>query len=450
MVAWAFLRRLRPYDVLIALLQRVSFNSLLPARHRRPPPRGERVAYVLLRYPGLTDTFIRREVMGLRGAGIDLEVFARTAADRPVPVDPSAPAGPVTYFGPVNAARSRIAALNYLRKKPWTFIRLGLFITRHAYGSDKTGARDRRTLVEAAWLAQILARHGVTRIHAPWADQAALFSFVASRLLGVPFTVQARASEIHRSTNSPAVADRVRFADFVITNSHYNERYLSGLLRRQGTPPIHVIYNGLELSSFTPGDGGTRGGSPLRILSVGRLVEPKGFRYLLRACRMLKDWGCDFTCEIIGGPQDPDDTVTWLELRRLHTDLGLESIVDFCGAQPFSAVLAAYRRGDIFVLPCVRARDGSHDITPNALIEAMAMGLPVVSTTSGAIPEIVDHGINGLLVPTNDEQALAEALRGLLHDPVRRRALGQAARRKIEQRFDIAHNVQRRVTLFQG
>ena len=184
------------------------------------------------------------------------------------------------------------------------------------------------------------------------------------------------------------------------------------------------------------------------MLSVGRLIEPKGFRYLLRACRLLRDRGVEFTCEIIGGPQDPLDTIAWIDLRKLHTGLGLESTVRFRGEMSLSSVLSWYRRADIVVLPCVRGRDGSHDVTPNTLIEAMAMRLPVVSTTIGAIPEIVDPGIDGLLVPPNDENALADALERLLRDPALRRSLGEAARRKVEERFDIDRNVVRRATLF--
>jgi glycosyltransferase involved in cell wall biosynthesis len=116
----------------------------------------------------------------------------------------------------------------------------------------------------------------------------------------------------------------------------------------------------------------------------------------------------------------------------------------------FSGVLAAYRHADIFVLPCVRGRDGSHDITPNTLLEAMAMRLPVVSTTSGAIREIVDHELNGLLVPPNDEHALADALERLLRDTTLRRRLGEAARQQIEARFDIDRNVEQRATLFRS
>jgi colanic acid/amylovoran biosynthesis glycosyltransferase len=246
------------------------------------------------------------------------------------------------------------------------------------------------------------------------------------------------------------VADRLRFAEFVITNSCYNERHLRAQVGA-GASPVHVIYNGIELHRFPPVTPAMRkDGDPFRLLAVGRLVEPKGFRYLLHACRILRDRGIDLSCEIIGGPVDPSDTATWLELRMLHTELGLGANVQFLGAQPFSSVLAAHQRTHVFVLPCVRARDGSHDITPNSLLEAMARGLPVVSTTSGAIPEIVDHGRDGILVSPGDERAIADALQDLRNDAGLRHALGRGARQKIEERFDIDRNIAQRVSLFRS
>ena len=299
----------------------------------------------------------------------------------------------------------------------------------------------------AARLADMLAERGATHVHSPWANHSALLAFLVSRLLGVTYSVQARASEIHRSAQAPLIADRVRFAEFLITNSLYNERYLRAAVGHGSGVPIHPIYNGIELSRFRP-PAARPANAPLRVLAVGRLVESKGFRYLLEACRLLRDRGADFACEIIGGPQDPAETVTWIALRRLHADLGLEPMVRFMGPRPFSFVLSAYRSADIVVLPSVRARDGSHDVTPNTLIEAMAMRLPVVSTTIGAIPEIVDHEVDGLLVPPNDAQALAAALERLLRELALRRRLGEAARRKVEARFDLDRNIGQRARLF--
>jgi glycosyltransferase involved in cell wall biosynthesis len=439
-------RWLRPYHRSVQFLQRRRFDWLRPGPVANTGAAGP-VAYVLLRYPNRTETFIRREVHAVRQAGIELEVFARDGAGGVMATDP--PPGPVTHYGPVSRNAGRAAWLRFARRQPRTALRLTLFVARHPYPRDKTWWRDRDVLYEAAFLSERLGKAGITRIHSPWADRAALLGLLASRMLGVPFSLQARASEIHRSSERAALADRLRFADFIVTNSRYNERFLTSILPAP-RPPIHVIYNGLDLARFETS------AVPLptpvsrlpAVLSIGRLVEPKGFRYLLLACHRLREAGFRFTCEIIGGPRDPDDTVTWLELRKMHSALGLESIVRFRGEQPFPEVLAAYRRSDVFVLPCVRARTGSHDITPNALIEAMAMRMPVVSSTSGAIPELVDDGLNGILVPPADDESLAAALRCLLLDPDRRRLLGDAARRKVEERFDIERNARQRTALF--
>ena len=228
------------------------------------------------------------------------------------------------------------------------------------------------------------------------------------------FSLQARASEIHRTYESHAVRDRLRGAAFVVTNSEYNRRHLTELLGAQG-PPVHLIYNGVERSWFDE----TRVPSTTqrcRLLAVGRLIEPKGFRYLLEACARLRDRQIPFVCDIIGAPNDTLDIATWLDLRMTLTRLGLQPQVRFLGAQPMTAVIEALRHTDIFLLPCVRGRDGSHDITPNSVLEAMAMGVPVISTTSGAVPELIDAGTSGLLVPPNDGDALADALERLIAD----------------------------------
>lgn len=444
------LRWPRPYEILSAPFKRLSFNGLRIPPRRSVPSGAERIAYVLWRYPSRSETFIRREVQALRHAGVSLDVFALETDDPPIAPDPASPAGAVTYFGPEIHDVGRSSVLEWLRRRPWTVLRLWLFIVGHRYdGHVKTWWGDRDLLYLAGQLASVLAKHRITRVHSPWANHHAIVAFGASRLLGATFSVQARAYEIHRSTESKAVADRLRFAEFVITNSRYNERYLRDLPGVSGVPPVHVIYNGVDLARF-PADGGDRAPGPCRLLAVGRLVEQKGFRYLLQACALLRDRGVSFRCEIIGAARESLDTVTRLELRMLLSELGLESTVCFLGAQPFSHVLDAYRRADVFVLPCVRARDGSHDITPNSLIEAMAMGLPVISTSSGAIAEIVDHDRDGLLVPPGDARALTAALERLIRDAALRRHLGGAARKKIEERFDIERNVTQRVALFKS
>jgi colanic acid/amylovoran biosynthesis glycosyltransferase len=407
------------------------------------------IAYVLWRYPTPSETFIRREIQALRAAGVRLDVLAEGPWSPPMTPDPVSPAGEVAYFGATDVESGRAAALHWLRRRPGTLLRVWLFLVAHRYPNPtKTWWRDRDLLFRGARLALLLRSRGVTHVHAPWANQYAIVTYVAAVLAGITYSVQARASEIHRTYESGAVADRLRTATFVVTNSQYNQRHLQELLGPNG-PPIHLVYNGVERhwleETLEPADGGV-----CRIVAVGRLIEPKGFRYLLDACDRLRNRGVPFSCDIIGAPSEPLDTATWVDLRIALTRRQLHSHVRFLGGQPLTVVRQALRRADAFVLPCVRGRDGSHDITPNSILEAMAMGIAVVSTTSGAVPELVEAGRTGLLVAPNDAAALAEALECLAANPALRQQLGAAARERVRERFDVDRNAQARIRLFQA
>lgn len=434
------------WDLLAALLRRFSFPGLASVPVTDVRSKAPLLAYYQPSYPTLSETFVRREVKALRQAGVLLRIFAlhRGDADR---LEAEASDG-VTWFGPADAAIGRRFLLDVFRVEPWLVVRLGCWIVRS--GRHSWSGRDLDVFYQAGHLAMAMQRSKVTHVHSPWADRHALVAFVAARLIGATFSVQARASDVHRVISGHGLADRVRFAEFIVTNSAYNERHLRSVLGKQA-PPIHVIRNGLDLSPWFSANRARRDDrSPFHLLAVGRLVEPKGFKYLLQACRLLLDRGHEITCEIVGGRIDPLDTVTWIELQLLHEELKLGAHVEFAGPRPFADVYEAYQRADVFVLPCIRGRDGSHDITPNSLIEAMAMKLPVVSTTSGAIPEIVDDQVDGLLVAPETAGALADAIERLLSDADLRVRLGEAARRKVESRFDANKNARDRVRLLQS
>jgi glycosyltransferase involved in cell wall biosynthesis len=188
----------------------------------------------------------------------------------------------------------------------------------------------------------------------------------------------------------------------------------------------------------------------VRILCVGRLIEQKGLTYLLDACALLRDRNIQFTCDVIGGTEISWYAEYWERLQEQHRRLALEGQVFFRGAQPFSAIMEAYRSADIFVLPCVVASDGRRDITPNAVIEAMAMKLPVISTTVTGVVEIVEHGTSGILVRPEDSVALADEIEKLTHDRALAVSLGENARKRVESRFDADKNVDARLELFAG
>jgi glycosyltransferase involved in cell wall biosynthesis len=186
----------------------------------------------------------------------------------------------------------------------------------------------------------------------------------------------------------------------------------------------------------------------MKVLAVGNLVEPKGFEYLIRASKILRERGFAVKCEIIGGKVVTEMNY-YIDLHKLRKRLALEKEVAFLGKQPFYRVLEKYQDADIFVLPAVVASHGGRDITPNVMLEAMAMKLPVISTTSGAISEIVENEVSGILVSPRDEEAIAAAIVRLLTNESLREKLGNNARRRVEERFDISKNIREFVALFE-
>lgn len=239
----------------------------------------------------------------------------------------------------------------------------------------------------------------------------------------------------------------MRYADFIVTNARYNVPFIRAALPPGVEKDIHVIYEGIDPRSLRPPAERARRGRDALLLSVARLIEPKGIDVLLRTCRILKDEGRAVRCEVVGG-RVAAETDHYLALKKLHRALDLDDAVRFLGARSFAEVKEKYVEADVFVFAARQASDGRRDVTPNTLIEAMAMELPIVSTGSGAISELIEDEVSGLLVPPNDERALARAVARLLDDEPFARSLGRAARKRVEERFDITRNVVRYAELF--
>ena len=396
----------------------------------------------------LSQTFVRREIEALRKHGLSLEVFAEAAED--VDLLAERDRGLLTttgYLLPIDPKRLSRYQREFRRDRRLAYYHLCLFIMSRRYGRTKTLARDKLLFDQVVYIAGHLREAGIDRVHSPWGDRAGFALMLAAKLLGIPFSLQIRAHDLHDPSYHQALREMLPSADFVITNTQYNRPFIQALMMGSGTE-IHTIYNGINLAEFDPPERLAATGVPTRILCVARLVEQKGLTYLLDACALLRDRNFSFTCDVIGGTEEPLYTAYWQHLKEKHHRLELESCVFFRGAQPFATVMEAYRAADVFVLPCVVARDGRRDITPNAVIEAMAMKLPVISTPIAGLAEIVEHGTSGLLVPPEDPVALADGIEQLTRDRALADMLGENARQRIESRFDADKNVLARLRLF--
>lgn len=412
------------------------------------PKHSKKVAYYTWHFPVLSQTFINRELAALKRSGIAVEVIADEPEDIAL-ADHNAKLliDDTRYLEPIDNALLRRYHRYFFRNAPVVYVKLFLFVVSRRYGPYKTINEDIAVFSRAVYLAGQLKDRQIDHIHSPWSDRCAFVAMLAAQLSGVTYSAQARAHDIHRNSYLYAFAEKFEPAEFVVTNTRYNQAYLSKIIGNGHLSKLKVIHNGLDLQRFVPPKITKPTSARLKLLCVARLIEQKGIIYLLQACAKLRDQGLHFDCDIIGGTEDLYMSY-YLEVKKLQKDLNLDDCVRFLGSMPFSSVLQAYAGADLFVLPCVIAADGSRDITPNAILEAMAMKLPVVSTPVTGVPELVEDGVSGILVPPNDANALADALFRVMKDGQLRKTLGENGRKQVEAKFNIAKNIAEYVRLF--
>lgn len=397
-----------------------------------------RLSYIVGTYPVLTETFIDREVETLLDRGVDLEIVSIRRPGANLSSSQRALSRRVRYLLPASIPRLVVAHLVAAITRPRTYFgTLAWLLTRpHAAARSRT-ALHFVTGVYAAWA--LRDRRGV-HIHAHFVDRAATVALVASRLLNTTYSVTAHAREIY--VQPVLLKERIGQAAFAVTCTEYNRTHLSHLVAPAVASRVMRLYHGLDLTAFAEPGRRRVVGSDHVLLAVAQLKEKKGLRYLIEACRLLVDRGREIRCEIVGdGPLRGD-------LERQVRELNLQELVVFAGALPFSEVLERYRLASAFVLPCIVASDGDRDGIPNAILEAMAAELPVVSTSISGIPEVVREGDTGLLVGEASAEAIADAVERLIDDPDLAAALGARGRTLVHDEFDLKQNVDRLLVRF--
>ncbi len=403
------------------------------------------IAVVLKGYPRLSETFIAEELFSLEGAGLDLRLIAlrRPTDDRIHPVHRAIRA-PVDYL----PEYLHDAPLRVLRA--WWAVRrrrgMGALLRQFWRDLRRDPSRNRvRRLGQAFVLAAELPPE-VERLHAHFIHTPASVTAYASLLLGLPWSCSAHAKDIWTSPDWE-LRTKLATAVWTVTCTRTGQERLAAL--SPPGKPVHLVYHGLRLDRFLPlvvprrPRDGTQREDPVRLLSVGRAVEKKGFDVLLKALALLPA-ACGWRWTHLGG--GPLLSV----LKVQATRLGLDGVVTFAGPQDQRAVLDAYRQADLFVLPCRVAGDGDRDGLPNVLVEAQSQGLACVSTNVGGVAELIEPGATGLLVPPDDPARLAAALLELIGDPALRARLGAAGSRRVAAAFDARSACDALVSLFHG
>lgn len=392
-----------------------------------------RVAYLFERFPSFGQTFCFREVAELVRQGADVAVFSiRRPTGEPAEDWDEAIVRRVEYLPDEGPLIKQIEAARSAGQLP-----------PEAERALKQWGRqsDFLRLYQAAYVGLRLRDSGITRVHAHFAGMAARTVYWIRQFFGIDYSITAHANDIFAPRDFVVSLDKIiRDAAAVVTVSDFAVEQL----RKQyagSAGRFHRVYNGVDLGAFRLA---RFEGKPPLIVAIGRLIEKKGFADLISACRFLVERGQPFRCEIIGGGPLQESLAAHIAHSRL------EEFVQLVGTRTQSQIAEHLAAATVFVLPCTTEAGGGMDNLPTVIMEAMAAGLPVVSTPVAGVPEMVQPGVTGELVPPHDPLALTDAIQRIVSEPPVARRLGAAGRELAADRFSIAANVRSLAAILSG
>ena len=399
------------------------------------PPR---LAIVVKGYPRLSETFIAQEIRALELRGIDLCIFSLRhpydPASHPIHAEIQAEVHYLPEYLHDQPVRVAMAAFK-LCWRPQFWLALASFATD--FWHEPTRSRLRRfgqALVMACEMPASVRHYYVHFMHTP-----ASVCHYASIVNGKSWSISAHAKDIW-TIPEREIRKKLGASEWLVTCTASNASHLRELSSDPGK--VNLLYHGLDFTRFDVNSSapsardGQDARQPVRLLSVGRAVDKKGYDLLLTALATVPV-GLHWRFAHVGGGE------LLAELKHQARELGLDERIEWLGALPQAEVLAQYRHSDLFVLPSRISADGDRDGLPNVLMEAQSQRLACLSTDISGIPELIRHAETGWLVPQQDAAALAEALQHLLADPGLRNRLAQAGYERVREVFSMEAGIDR-------
>lgn len=388
------------------------------------------VAVLLSRFPTVTETFILREVDEMERQGQGVRLVPMLKETPPVIHDAAKPWTARALYTKYLSPRIVAANLRAFFRNPVRYVGLYAKLILGTIAHPPTLARTIAVFPKSVFLAEQLTREGVRHVHAHFATHPSTMALIIASLSDITFsfTVHAHDIQIDRSL----LSWKLRETRFVRSISDYNKRFLENLYPH-ARGKIMVVHVGIEPEKYEDNARrfhATTTGIP-KVLCVAAHRPYKGLPVLIEACRILRDQNIIFRCDVLGhGPMKD-------ELEELIRARGVENVIHLLGAKPENVVADMMGEATLFVLPSIIAKDGQMEGIPVALMEAMASSRAVVSTSISGIPELVEDGVNGLLVPPGDARALADAMRALLTDKERAKEMGRRGQEKVRAEFTL-------------
>jgi len=407
---------------------------------RAPQKRRLKVAYVMSRFPKLTETFVLYEMLAVEERGVDIELYPLLRERERILHPDAIPLCERAHFQPFLNGSILRSQLVYLRRSPRTYLATLWGLVRGTWGSLNFFAGALAIFPKVAHAARLMAADRVDHVHCHFSNHPAVAGFVIHRLTGIPFSFTAHGSDLH--VDRRMLCAKVAEAAFVVPVSDYNRELIIEECGQGARGKLAVIHCGVDTQFFRPAESEDVG--PFSIVCIGKLHEVKGQTYLVEACRLLAEAGVELICTLVG--DGPDRRA----LTQQIADSGLDGRVTILGERDRLQIAALLSTAQVLAAPSVPTRSGKREGIPVVLMEAMSAGLPVVASRLSGIPELVEDGVSGLLVPPRDAAGLAGALRRLHDDPSLRRAFGRKGRETVVREFDVCKNAAELVRRFEG
>jgi colanic acid/amylovoran biosynthesis glycosyltransferase len=396
-----------------------------------------RIAYLVSRYPAISHSFILREVLALRLRGFEIHTASINRPDRPFEqlTEEERQETESTFFIKSAGAKRILAAhLSLFIRSPRGFI-AGIFCALRLPGSDLHALLfNLFYFIEAVLLNDWMRRKRLHHVHVHFATPAATVAMIAGRMGTVSFSLTVHGPDEFYNVDSYYLAEKIRRATFVCAISQFCRSQLMKLTAPELWHKLEVCPLGVDPELFFPGN--RKPAAEFRLLCVGRLVAAKGQAILLKAVAHLTRGGHHLSLTLVGDGPDRKG------LEKLALQLGIAGRVTFSGSIDQGGIREFYRRADAFVLPSFA------EGVPVVLMEAMASGVPCVTTAIAGIPELITSGRDGILVPPSDAKLLADAILLLKESPELCDRLANEGRRKVSHSYDLETNVDRLASVF--
>ncbi len=401
------------------------------AQHPWAPPTAGATAYLVSRYPAVSHTFILREVQGLRALGLRVEVASVNEPDRDraqMTADERDETA-ATYGLKQHGMRGALAAL------AWAAATRPLALARTLRAALGLGRGLKRLYalayaVEAAMLVRWMARRRLAHLHVHFGNEAAAVGLLVKTFSGAGLSLTIHGPDEFDDVPGQSLRRKVECADRVVCISQFARSQLMRLTAPAQWAKLQLCRLGVDAAQFAPPTLAREAG-PVRLLSVGRLTPAKGQWLLVQACAALQQAQVAFELTVVG--DGPDRAA----LQAAVTRHGLQGRVRFTGSLNQTQVRAELARADVFVLPSLA------EGIPVVLMEAMASGVPCVSSPVNGIPELIEHDRNGLLATPGDVAALTRQLRRVIENAALRQRLATAGRAQVQRHFHLGRNVAR-------